>query len=259
MKKNIIIIILLVVILLLSGYLVYDKFISIDKVVDKINNEVPKDNDEIKKEEKEINVVTAFSGFSELIDQNTGQKYELIHVDYADYAYYSLNIPKINSELDGATKLNDKIMSDYQYYIDIINNDGKVSSFRGLTVYDVNYEHKVKNSIIYISMISKSASSSSASVIDKVYVYDIKNDKELNIVEVLEKNNIDVDSVKREFKEKFSNKDYEIYPGYGSESWNKTIENIDFLSYDYFYISDMTENSITIMSFNGISVTKNIN
>lgn len=255
MKKNIIIVILLLIILCLGGYLIFDK-IS-DKKDNNLGTNKPAENvetkDDLEISEKDINVVTAFSGSAELIDKNTGEKYEL---DHYDYAYYSLKIPKIDSKLEGATKLNDKIIKDYQYYINIINDNGKVNSFKGLTVYDVDYEYNIKNSIVYISMKSKSASSSSAGAIDKVYVYDVKNDKELSILEVLEENNFDVDSLKREFKDEFSDTNY---PGYGSESWNKSIENLDSLDYDYFCISNLTENTITISALAyPISVTVNV-
>lgn len=106
-------------------------------------------------------------------------------------------------------------------------------------------------------MKSEVGSSSSAFIVDPVYVYDIANDSELGIAAVLSKKNADVNYVKNTLKEKFEDSSN---LGYGAQDYINAKNAIDSLSYDHFVISKITTNSITVSALGyPIEVTVGIN
>lgn len=99
-----------------------------------------------------------------------------------DTLYHKVKVPKILIETDVTKSINDKIYNDYSKYVEDVKNNGK--SYITYEI-DIDYTYKVKNEILFL-MINENINSSKTTSIQtyKVYYYDMKNDKELNLEDI---------------------------------------------------------------------------
>ena len=116
-----------------------------------------------------------------------------------DTLYHKVEVPKILIETEVTRKINNEIYNNYFKYIEDVENNGK--SYITYEI-DIDYRYKVKNNILFI-LIKQSINSSKLTSSEeyKVYYYDIKNDKELNIEDIctlfnITNSNVDDASIK---------------------------------------------------------------
>ena len=198
-KKTIIIIILLIISLSLGGYLLYDKAFS-----NKCNTKEtisPKDNENSKEEKNNTSN-----------DTTTSQKdYEYVGLAFNGYKVYNwptsefgkestdpdqttnnISIPKILIDTPVTKIINQKILKNYQSYIDTVNTNDQEAAIASTTV---SYRYAIYKDILFI-MITDSYLNHRAGggVHFTGYYYDIKNDAELSLNDVIKKLNINVTS-----------------------------------------------------------------
>lgn len=190
MKKNIVIIILSVIILGLGGYLVYDKVI--DKDVNNNNEEgVNVENKEIANQRENYEIVgQAFSGI-ETYEWPT----ETIGKESRDpnNVVYKIEIPEILIKTDVTEKINKEIYEKFK-----INIEGLKSTENGPSRVEreITYNYNIKDDILFILILSTVGSTRSGGSTEYIsYYYDIKEDKQYTLEEVLDKFSISVDNI----------------------------------------------------------------
>lgn len=166
---------------------------------------------------------------------------KVIHEWGTDYAsekadgsllYTSVRLPQINSTAEVAKSINTKILDKYKYEIDIVKNSILERKYgnKGAFTQSIDYNYELKDDIAYI-LINDLASSFKASggrTRENIF-YDVKNDKQFTVVEMLTKLNITEDMIFNGVKSK--------YPNFGLVGESQVIDAI----------KNNKENSITIM------------
>ena len=212
-KKTIIIIILLIISLSLGGYLLYDKAFS-----NKFNTKEtisPKDNEnsnEAKDNTTSKDTTTSnetTSGNNTSNDTTTSRKdYEYVGLAFNGYKVYNwsdsgiprdedepeqtvnnISIPKILIDTPVTKIINKKILNGYRGYINKITTNIKDEA---IVSTEVSYRYAVYKDILFI-LISDGYLNYRGSGITSYngYYYDIKNDAELNVNDIIKKLNID--------------------------------------------------------------------
>lgn len=212
-KKTIIIIILLIISLSLGGYLLYDKAFS-----NKCNTKEtisPKDNENsneakdntTSKDTTASNETT--SGNNTSNDTTTFRKdYEYVGLAFNGYKVYNwptsefgkestdpdqttnnISIPKILIDTPVTKIINKKILNGYRGYINKITTNIKDEA---IVSTEVSYRYAVYKDILFI-LISDGYLNYRGSGITSYngYYYDIKNDAELNVNDIIKRLNID--------------------------------------------------------------------
>lgn len=215
-KKTIIIIILLIISLSLGGYLLYDKAFS-----NKCNTKEtisPKDN-ETSNEAKEnttskdnTNSNETTSGNNTSNDTTTSRKdYEYVGLAFNGYKVYNwptsefgkestdpdqttnnISIPKILIDTPVTKIINQKILKNYQSYIDTVNTNDQEAAIASTTV---SYRYAIYKDILFIMVTDSYLNHRAGGGVHFTgYYYDIKNDAELSLNDVIKKLNINVTS-----------------------------------------------------------------
>lgn len=198
-KKTIIIIILLIISLSLGGYLLYDKAFS-----NKCNTKEtisPKDNENSKEEKNNTSN-----------DTTTSQKdYEYVGLAFNGYKVYNwptsefgkestdpdqttnnISIPKILIDTPVTKIINQKILKNYQSYIDTVNTNDQEAAIASTTV---SYRYAIYKDILFIMVTDSYLNHRAGGGVHFTgYYYDIKNDAELSLNDVIKKLNINVTS-----------------------------------------------------------------
>lgn len=198
-KKTIIIIILLIISLSLGGYLLYDKAFS-----NKCNTKEtisPKDNENSKEEKNNTSN-----------DNTTSQKdYEYVGLAFNGYKVYNwptsefgkestdpdqttnnISIPKILIDTPVTKIINQKILKNYQSYIDTVNTNDQEDAIASTTV---SYRYAIYKDILFIMVTDSYLNHRAGGGVHFTgYYYDIKNDAELSLNDVIKKLNINVTS-----------------------------------------------------------------
>lgn len=97
---------------------------------------------------------------------------------------YNVEIPKILINTDTTKTINNKIISDYSDDINVATGKKNFDGFEG----NISYNYYVYNNVLYLIVTSEGANecgSGSSSL--RAYYYDIANDKELSLNDVLSK------------------------------------------------------------------------
>ena len=169
---GVVIAVLLIATLALSGFIVYDKFIKEDEVVQNDNGNNGNNNPAVdEKVEKEENV--------KVVDA----------LNYVDgyYKMFSVKLPRITSENENAQKLNKKMLDEVlarTYFAPISYTQDERMASKGFIT---DYNYAIKNNIIAIyikASVPEGGSALPASgggLFWYNYFYDIKNDKILGI------------------------------------------------------------------------------
>lgn len=198
-KKTIIIIILLIISLSLGGYLLYDKAFS-----NKCNTKEtisPKDNENSKEEKNNTSN-----------DNTISQKdYEYVGLAFNGYKVYNwptsefgkestdpdqttnnISIPKILIDTPVTKIINQKILKNYQSYIDTVNTNDQEDAIASTTV---SYRYAIYKDILFIMVTDSYLNHRAGGGVHFTgYYYDIKNDAELSLNDVIKKLNINVTS-----------------------------------------------------------------
>ena len=195
--KTIIIIILLVISLSLGGYLIYDKTFS-----NKCNTKEtisPKDNENSNEEKNNTSN-----------DTTTSKKdYEYVGIAFNGYKTYNwptsefgkestdpdqttnnISIPKILIDTPVTKTMNQKILKNYQGYIDAVITNNEKEAIASTTV---SYRYAIYKDILFI-MVTDSYLNHRGSGITSYngYYYDIKNDTELSLDDIIKRLSINV-------------------------------------------------------------------
>lgn len=150
-----------------------------------------------KKEKKKINpddviVETAYEGYTkwDFPSELNPTEDELKKV-----LYENISIPKITEETDTINEINDKIYNSFEVYINASKENRPAGSKYGNAyIYDVTYEYKKYENIIYI--VIKTSYFNYRDDINKTqvsyleYIYDIENDQELTKKDICSKYSI---------------------------------------------------------------------
>ena len=199
-KSFIVIVILLIAIILgLCAYIAYDKnLFGIKGEKKETNNTVEKKEDTNTTREVEVKndyeyVGLAFSGIrlydwpSNILEKGTNEP---------DKLAVKADVPKILIDTDVTKNINSKI---YKQCEPIINEVKDSSSRDNVTAKNsavessVDYEYTILNDILFIEVNVLSVNHRASGGFDrKIYYYDIKNDKELSIEDVVDLLNIQV-------------------------------------------------------------------
>lgn len=206
-KKTIIIIILLIISLSLGGYLLYDKAFS-----NKCNTKEtisPTDNENSNETKDNTNSNETNSGNNTSNDTTTSRKdYEYVGLAFNGYKVYNwptsefgkestdpdqttnnISIPKILIDTLVTKIINQKILNGYRGYINKITTNIKDEA---IVSTEVSYRYAVYKDILFI-LISDGYLNYRGSGITSYngYYYDIKNDAELNVNDIIKRLNID--------------------------------------------------------------------
>ena len=164
-KKTIIIIILLIISLSLGGYLLYDKAFS-----NKCNTKEtisPKDNKNSNEAKDNTNSNETTSDNNTSNDTTTSQKdYEYVGLAFNGYKVYNwptsefgkestdpdqttnnISIPKILIDTPVTKIINQKILKNYQSYIDTVNTNNQEAAIASTTV---SYRYAIYKDILFI-------------------------------------------------------------------------------------------------------------
>lgn len=236
MKK--IYILLTCLILIIIGLLIYILGFTKPKIA---NNETKKEpTKQVEKEKNDVEEIKVVSSLKKKTYYTVNGNKVTLPCDSNTYASISVDIPKIDSNKPGAEELNSKIANTCG--IDTVNKtDFSDVSPKNYTEYIQTYETKTIDDmiIIYINEKIKNCGSSGSS--DPItYVYDIKSDKQLSILDVLNKYNISIDTVKQGF-------DMSEIDEMGNEGIRENFDNnINTLNSDWFNLEYIDENKLEI-------------
>ena len=166
-KKFLTIIVILSVLLVGSlGYITYDKLSNKKDNTNEVKND-NKDNNT-----KELTVSNAYNYHDYKEAENPCGTMTSGSID--------IILPKINSDKPNAKKLNEKILKDFDEYIEISKKE-KTNTF-----VNIYYNYLIKDNYLYINVRGGGHTlCASGSVIRYNYYYDIKNDKILKSKEAL--------------------------------------------------------------------------
>ena len=221
MKNKNIIIILFLVIVLLGGYIGYDLIVVHKEDNCKVDND---STNNIEYSEHSV-VVSAYDGIKtfHVKAENNCENEDLTLTSI-------VSIPKLVKNTKNTKEFNRKIYDELKEKIEFINK--KIND--ELSYAHTSYEYTVIDDIVYIwvnNSTSLVCGGSGFSISD--YYYDLKNDKELTLKEVYDKNNIKLNDIVNKFKsghpeekDYIPNKFYPIIPDIGySSGFNIFLED----------------------------------
>ena len=204
MKNKFIMITLVLAIGLLSGYIGYDLI-----VVHKDNDKVADNNNNVEYDKHTV-VVSAYDGiktFHVKAENNCeGEDLNVTHV---------VSIPKIVKDTKNVKNFNNKILNEFKDEINFLNKENLIGE--EISYGETSYDYTVVNDVVYIRIESSdNGFCRSGGTYITNYYYDLKNDKELTLKEVYNKNNITLNDIVNEFKSRYpEEKDYTptgLYP-----------------------------------------------
>ncbi len=205
-KKTIIIIVLVIISLYLGGHLIYDKNFSNKNNNEVVNNNKDNSTSNDSKNDKDNTstdtyqiVSNGFSGINVIkntnddIDTENGDPLELVE---------KVTLPKIVKETDVTKKINQKILDDNNSAIESVKK-GLQNEDDPYVLFDVttSYDYTIHDDILYILVTTKTTYYRSHGwTTYQGYYYDIQNDKELSLSDIMKKLNIKSSNFKSDEK-----------------------------------------------------------
>lgn len=208
-KSFIVIVILLIAIILgLCAYIAYDKkLFGIRGEKKESNNTVEKKDDINTTKEVEVKndyeyVGLAFSGIrlydwpSNVLQKGAGEPDKLV---------VKADVPKILIDTDVTKNINSKIYKQCEYIINEVKEPSSrdnVTAKNSAVESSVDYEYTILNGILFLEVNISSVNHRASGGFDrKIYYYDINNDKELSIEDVIGLLNVQISDLNDESAE----------------------------------------------------------
>lgn len=235
MKKNLVIVVLILIIIILSVTLGIAIGKSDNNKINNVSNTNNVDDNNKDNSNSEFKVISTLK--NKIYDTKNGEKVK-IPCDYNEYAYISVDIPKINSEKTGAKNINNKINEYLSYEIELINNpDFSDMAEKHKFSIDQTYNYVIKDDILYLFITKNIKTCGTGGGSTKTFLYNIKNDKQLNNIDIINKYNIPIETIKKQFYD--LNDDLLM----NNETVKNNFENsVNTLNDDYFTITSLGNN-----------------
>lgn len=250
-----IIICICVIALLVAFYVQFYKRIDIGKLVG-INQEVKFGN---KSEEEMVDLESGFLQlFSNSIEYKDGINYnrkietdkEIVYTNYEKKetkinSYdIEVHIPKINIKDDVVEKYNKQIEEVFTSFVDKITQSENKN-----VIYTVDYAANIQNDILSVMIYSNFKEGTKAQkVIIKTYNYDLRNNKELKLQEVLQFEQLDENKIQDMINKKIETEQKKVkdFERIGYNIYNRDIKD-DMYKIENIEEFYMTENDIYII------------
>ncbi|MEG2348234.1 MAG: hypothetical protein RSB67_01120 [Clostridia bacterium] len=205
MKKkimNIIVSLVVLILVLIVGYLLYDKYVQNKKIGIKVETNVPNKYG-VAKPDASILVYS-------YVDQE--KKFEFFNENGLNEINYQLRIPQLNFTTKVVEGINSKILNDFSDVAVEFDNAKSSVGYKS-SESDYDFFNPLKDNIVYIfaSKILVNETGSTTTTYYS-YIYDVKNDKELTVKEILIQKGITeekiIDAIKQNehFIESYENK-----------------------------------------------------
>ena len=151
------------------------------------------------------------------------QDKEIIYTKYSmeeskeNRYYININIPYINLDNDFANKYNEEIE---KIFVQKVKNILRMDE--GNAIYSVKYEANIEDGILYVMIHSDLKENSSAQrTIIQTYQYDLEQGKEISLIELIDKKNINKVAIQNKVKEEIKKE-------------QKKVEDLKSLGYSIF-------------------------
>ena len=240
--KKIIYIIIIIICVIIASIIIKNKFFNNTSKMQTNQNKETEENKQLEENFDNIFLNKLENSYDlnkvKLIDNNKNIVYTNLEIEKSSTNNYDvkLNIPYINIDNDTIKSYNNEIQEFVQKYEEILKTKNQN------VIYDVEYNAYIKNDIL--SVIIKAnlkEGESEQRLIIQTYNYDLKQNKEVKLIDVLKLRNINKENMQNKINEKITNakKNADDLNSLGYVLYKRDVNNKMYLveNINQFYIS----------------------
>ena len=240
--KKIIYIIIIIICVIIASIIIKNKFFNNTSKMQTNQNKETEENKQLEENFDNIFLNKLENSYDlnkvKLIDNNKNIVYTNLEIEKSSTNNYDvkLNIPYINIDNDTIKSYNNEIQEFVQKYEEILKTKNQN------VIYDVEYNAYIKNDILSVIIKANLKEGESAqSLIIQTYNYDLKQNKEVKLIDVLKLRNINKENMKNKINEKITNakKNADDLNSLGYVLYKRDVNNKMYLveNINQFYIS----------------------
>ena len=204
--KKIIYIIIIIICVIIASIIIKNKFFNNTSKMQTNQNKETEENKQLEENFDNIFLNKLENSYDlnkvKLIDNNKNIVYTNLEIEKSSTNNYDvkLNIPYINIDNDTIKSYNNEIQEFVQKYEEILKTKNQN------VIYDVEYNAYIKNDILSVIIKANLKEGESAQrLIIQTYNYDLKQNKEVKLIDVLKLRNINKENMQNKINEKITN------------------------------------------------------
>lgn len=240
--KKIIYIIIIIICVIIASIIIKNKFFNNTSKMQTNQNKETEENKQLEENFDNIFLNKLENSYDlnkvKLIDNNKNIVYTNLEIEKSSTNNYDvkLNIPYINIDNDTIKSYNNEIQEFVQKYEEILKTKNQN------VIYDVEYNAYIKNDILSVIIKANLKEGESAQrLIIQTYNYDLKQNKEVKLIDVLKLRNINKENMQNKINEKIINakKNADDLNSLGYVLYKRDVNNKMYLveNINQFYIS----------------------
>ncbi len=240
--KKIIYIIIIIICVIIASIIIKNKFFNNTSKMQTNQNKETEENKQLEENFDNIFLNKLENSYDlnkvKLIDNNKNIVYTNLEIEKSSTNNYDvkLNIPYINIDNDTIKSYNNEIQEFVQKYEEILKTKNQN------VIYDVEYNAYIKNDILSVIIKANLKEGESAQrLIIQTYNYDLKQNKEVKLIDVLKLRNINKENMQNKINEKITNakKNADDLNSLGYVLYKRDVNNKMYLveNINQFYIS----------------------
>ncbi len=240
--KKIIYIIIIIICVIIASSIIKNKFFNNTSKMQTNQNKETEENKQLEENFDNIFLNKLENSYDlnkvKLIDNNKNIVYTNLEIEKSSTNNYDvkLNIPYINIDNDTIKSYNNEIQEFVQKYEEILKTKNQN------VIYDVEYNAYIKNDILSVIIKANLKEGESAQrLIIQTYNYDLKQNKEVKLIDVLKLRNINKENMQNKINEKITNakKNADDLNSLGYVLYKRDVNNKMYLveNINQFYIS----------------------
>lgn len=240
--KKIIYIIIIIICVIIASIIIKNKFFNNTSKMQTNQNKETEENKQLEENFDNIFLNKLENSYDlnkvKLIDNNKNIVYTNLEIEKSSTNNYDvkLNIPYINIDNDTIKSYNNEIQEFVQKYEEILKTKNQN------VIYDVEYNTYIKNDILSVIIKANLKEGESAQrLIIQTYNYDLKQNKEVKLIDVLKLRNINKENMQNKINEKITNakKNADDLNSLGYVLYKRDVNNKMYLveNINQFYIS----------------------
>ena len=240
--KKIIYIIIIIICVIIASIIIKNKFFNNTSKMQTNQKKETEENKQLEENFDNIFLNKLENSYDlnkvKLIDNNKNIVYTNLEIEKSSTNNYDvkLNIPYINIDNDTIKSYNNEIQEFVQKYEEILKTKNQN------VIYDVEYNAYIKNDILSVIIKANLKEGESAQrLIIQTYNYDLKQNKEVKLIDVLKLRNINKENMQNKINEKITNakKNADDLNSLGYVLYKRDVNNKMYLveNINQFYIS----------------------